>query len=1049
MTSLSQLLRALPGGMLLVGTLLAQRPGSTRFAEMQWRSIGPFRGGRSVAVAGVPTQPGTFYMSQNNGGVWKTDDYGRTWNPIFDDQPTGSIGALAVASSDPSVIYVGSGEGLQRPDLSVGDGVYKSADAGRTWRHLGLDDAQQIASIIVDPKDPNRLFVAALGHPYGPSTQRGVYRSVDGGVTWERVLYKDENTGAVDLAFDPADPAIVYAVLWAGRQGPWEYGNGYEGPGSGLFKSTDGGTTWRKIGAGLPTVAQGLGRIGIGVAPSNGRRMYALVDTKVGGLFRSDDAGENWTRVNNEERIFGRGDDFAGVRVDPRDQDVVYVANTSMYRSADAGAHFTAMKGAPGGDDYHTIWLDPTDPRIILLGVDQGATISVNGGRTWSSWYNQPTAQMFHVAADNRFPYWVYGGQQESGSAGVASRSDDGEISFREWHPVGLEEYGYAAPDPLHPGIIYGGKVTRYDERTGQVQEVGPVPVRNGTHRFDRTAPLVFSEADPHLLFFGLEVLWTTRDGGQSWRQISPDLTRADPGIPASLGIYQNDAKGVHRGEIYAIAPSPRDTGVVWAGTDDGLIQVTTDGGRHWRDVTPRELTPWSKVTQLDASHFDTRSAYASVSRLRVDNLAPYIFRTHDGGKSWTKIVTGIPADEPVDVVRADPEKPGLLYAGTEKGVYVSFDDGDHWESLRLNLPATSVRDLVVHENDLAIATHGRGFWILDDVTPLRQAAALADAPAYLVRPAPAWRWRWNQNTDTPLPPEEPAGKNPPDGAILDYWLKTPASAGVTLEILDTHGRTVRHYASTDAPEPVDTVALAVPTYWLRPPQLLSSAAGMHRFVWDLHYPAPAALGPEYPIAAIYRDTPRFPRGPVVLPGRYTVRLTVEGHRYDQPLTVRMDPRVPTPALGLAAQFGMAMRIYQAIDRAHQAVAEVRSLRSQVAERTSHASAGTAEALAALDTALAALLTGHDALEPVIGDLAGVYGIVEGADATPTTQAVAAAAKIERELDGLLRRWADTRTARVAALNNLLRQAALPALDPSKLPGPDAKVPEAAHQDED
>ncbi|HEU5358413.1 MAG TPA: hypothetical protein VFU45_04805, partial [Gemmatimonadales bacterium] len=980
--------------------------------------------------------------------VWKTDDYGRTWSPIFDGQHTGSIGALAVAPSNPDVIYVGTGEGLQRPDLAVGDGVYKSTDAGRSWRHMGLDGVQQVSAVIVDPVDPERVFVAALGHPYGANPDRGVYRSLDGGATWSKVLYRDENTGAVDLAFDPTDPQVVYAVLWAARQGPWEYDNGYEGPGSGLFKSTDGGTTWRQIGAGLPTPAEGLGRIGIGIAPSDRMRMYALVEAPEGGLFRSDDAGERWVKVDSEERIYGRGADFAAVRVDPRDPNTVFVANTSMYRSTDGGAHFTAVKGAPGGDDYHTIWIDPIHPETMLLGVDQGATITVNGGRTWSSWYNQPTAQMYHVAADDRFPYWVYGGQQESGSAGVASRSDYGEITFRDWHPVGSEEYGYAAPDPLHPGIVFGGKVTRFDERTGQVQEVGPVPVRDGTHRFDRTAPLVFSQADPHLLFFGLEVLWKTADGGRHWQQVSPDLTRPDPGIPASLGIYAPAAKGGHRGEIYAIAPSPRDVRVIWAGTDDGCIQVTTDGGLHWRNVTPPEMTGWSKVTQLDASHFDAASAYASVSRFRVDDLHPYIYRTHDGGRTWNKVVSGIPDDETVDVVRADPEARGLLYAGTERSVYVSFDDGDHWQPLTLNLPATSVRDLIVHENDLAIATHGRGFWILDDITPLRQAAAANGTAAFLFRPAPAWRWRWDRNTDTPLPPEEPAGQNPPDGAIIDYYLGDSTQGPVTLEIRNSSGQLVRRYSSADTAPTVDTVSLNVPTHWLRPFQPLSAAPGMHRFVWDLHYPPPTALGAEYPIAAIEHDTPRMPRGPVVLPGRYFVRLSVNGKSLEAPLVVRMDPRISTPSAGLAAQFSLAMGLYTAMDRAHDVLAAVRAVRAQVGDRRAHAAGVVADSLTAIDAAITALATSPDGLEPTVGALGGVYGIVEGADAEPTSQAAAAAHRLDRQVAHLEERWVGFRR-RLVGVNSQLQATGLAPIDLSSAPGSDARAPEVSHQDEE
>ncbi len=862
-----------------------------RFAEMRWRMIGPFRGGRTVAVSGVAGQPNVFYMAPNNGGVWKSSDSGRVWTPIFDDQPTGSIGALAVAPSDPNVLFVGSGEGLQRPDLSVGDGIYKSADAGKTWHHLGLSEGRQIAAILVDPKDAKRVFVAVLGHPYGPNPERGVFRSADGGETWQKVLYKDEDTGAVDLAFDPRDPRKIYAVLWSARQGPWEYGNEYLGTGSGLFVSTDAGSTWKPLTRGLPTIAEGLGRIGIAIASSDPNRMYASVSARQrsGGLFRSDDAGESWRRVNSDDRITGRPGDFAEIKVDPKNPDIVYSANISTYRSTDGGKTFTAIKGAPGGDDYHRIWINPENPQIMILGVDQGATITVNGGQTWSSWYNQPTAQFFHVSTDNRFPYRVYGAQQESGSAAVWSRGNDGAITFREFHPVGVEEYGYVAPDPLHPGVIYGGKLTRYDEATGQIQNVGPVPLRGAKDRFDRTAPVLFSPADPRILFFASQVLWKTSNGGETWETISPDLTREDPGSPPSLGHLADKDTGKHRGVIYSIAPSPKDVNTIWAGTDDGLVHVTRDAGKTWRNVTPPELTPWSKVTQMDASHFDAETVYASVSRFRLDDLKPYIYRTHDGGKTWTKIVGGLPENAPVNTVREDPERKGLLFAGTERQVWVSLDDGDHWQSLRLNMPATSIRDLVLHEDDAVVGTHGRSFWILDDITPLRQLdARVAEEPVHLFRPQLARRVRWNMNDDTPLPPEEPAGKNPPDGAILDYELKE-AAGPVTLEILDASGRPVRRFSSADKPEPLDEKELNIPTYWVRPPRTLSAAAGFHRFIWDLHYPPPAALsrGRDYPMTAIYQDTPRHPLGPWVLPGQYTVRLTAGATTSTQPLDGR------------------------------------------------------------------------------------------------------------------------------------------------------------------
>jgi photosystem II stability/assembly factor-like uncharacterized protein len=948
-------------------SLTAQTIDPSRYGELKWRHIGPYRGGRTVGAAGVAQQPNVFYIGVNNGGVWKTTDYGLTWTPMFDDQPTQSIGTVAVAPSDPNVVYAGSGEGLQRPDLSVGNGIYKSVDAGRTWQHLGLRDARQIAAVIVDPANPNRLFVAALGHPYGPNPERGVFRSLDGGRTFEKVLYKDEDTGAIDLAFDPSNAQTIYAAMWAARQGPWEYNNAYTGTTSGLFKSTDGGTTWLPLTSGLPSNADGLGRVGFAIAPSAPSRMYAWVTAARGtGIYRSDDAGSSWERVNSEPRVTGRGDDFGNVRVDPTNPDIVYAANTSTYRSIDGGRTFTAIKGAPGGDDYHTIWINPTNPDIMLIAVDQGATITVNGGKTWSSWYNQPTAQMFHVAADNRFPYWVYGGQQESGSAGVVSRSDYGEITFREWHPVGVEEYGYAAPDPLHPGIIYGGKVTRYDEATGQVQQVGPILVRDDRDRFVRTAPILFSPADPHMLLFATQRLYKTMNGGRSWTIISPDLTRPQAAVPSNLGVYSSDAaKIAHRGVIYSIGPSPLDAGIIWTGSDDGAVQMTRDGGAHWRDVTPKALTPWSKVTQIDASHFDRDTAYISVSRFRLDDLTPLVFRTHDGGRTWTPISDGLAVDAPVNVVREDPRTKGLLYAGTERDAYVSFNDGDAWQPITLNLPHTSVRDLIVHGDDLVVATHGRGFWILDDVTPLRELSRDAAAGPRLYAPQTAYRLRRDQNTDTPLPPEVPAGQNPPDGAILDYDLADSPRSPIALEIRNAAGAVVRRFASDDVPEPFDEQELNVPTYWIRQPQRLLISKGMHRFVWDLRYAPPGAVRHEYPISAIAGDTPREPLGVLVPAGTYSVTLTVDGETFTQALAVKMDPRITTTAAGLAQQFSLATRLATMMNESYAA--------------WQHATGDARRDLATLNA-----------------DLTTAYDVIEGADAAPTSQAATTVTALEQ-----------------------------------------------------
>jgi len=1001
--------------------------------------IGPFRGGRTVAAVGVPKHPNLFYIGVNNGGVWKTTDAGRTWQPIFDGQPTQSIGAIAVAPSDPNVIYVGSGEGLQRPDLSVGNGVYKSTDGGQTWKHMGLADGQQIPILLVDPKDSNRVFAAVLGHPYGPNPERGVFRSTDGGATWEKVLYKDENTGAMDLAFDPADPQTLYADLWAARQAPWEIGNSFLGPGSGLYKSTDGGSSWKPLGGGLPTVAQGLGRIGIGIATTS--RLYAQVDAdrEHFGLYRSDDAGATWRRMIGEERLSGRGGDFAEVKADPRNPDVVYVCNTSTYRSDDGGKSFTAIKGAPGGDDYHRIWIDPDDPQILLIGSDQGATISVNGGRTWSSWYNQPTAQFYHVITDDRFPYWVYGGQQESGSAGVASRGNDGAITFRDWHPVGAEEYGYIAPDPLHPNLIYGGKISRFDWSTGQVQDISPEPVRSGKFRYVRTLPVIFSPVDPHVLYFGASVLWKTLDGGNHWQQISPDLTRDKWEMPASLGIFTagDPEHGAHRGVLYTIAPSYKDVNLLWVGTDDGLIHLTRDGGGHWQDVTPKALTPWSKVSLLAASPHDAGTVYAAINRFRLNDLAPHVFRTHDFGATWQEVTRGLPKEAVVNAVREDPARRGLLYAGTEVGVFVSWNDGDDWQPLQLNLPTTAVRDLVVHGDDLVVGTHGRSFWILDDVASLRQldAQVTTTAPAHLFSPALAYRLRRDLNTDTPLPPEEPAGQNPPDGAIVDYYLH--AAGDTTLEILDGQGQVVRRFASTDRPEPVDPGEIAVPTYWVRPPRGLSGEAGMHRFVWDLRYPAPEAQQREFPIAAIYGDTPREPLGPFVLPGEYQVRLTAGGQTSTQPLTVKMDPRLQIPAAGLAHQLELARGLADALHRDAAALRQLQALRAQIKALPAKAREGKlGQAVTAFDTRLAALGSGtpkeRESLGRLNGDLVRLYDVIEGVDLPPTAQAEASYTELQGRTTALLGRWGELSGKGLGELNGQLGRAGVPRLTVEK-----------------
>ncbi|MBL8143115.1 MAG: glycoside hydrolase [Acidobacteria bacterium] len=972
------------------------------YGELHWRNIGPFRGGRSKPAVGIPSRPNVFYMGVVNGGVWKTTDFGRTWTPIFDGQSSGSVGAIAIAPSNPDVIYVGSGEGMQRPDLSIGNGVYKSTDGGRTWTHLGLRDAQQIPQMEVDPRDADHLYVAALGHPYGPNTERGLFKSTDGGRTFAKSLYVDENTGAVDVVIDPKTPDIVYAVMWEARQGPWENG-AFAGPGSAVYKSLDAGTTWTKIMNGLPTFAgDGLGRIGITVAPSLPSRLFATVDAGArSGIYRSDDAGASWTRVNADPRVVARPSDAAEVRVHPTNPDIVFVPTIVAWKSTDGGRTFTGWRGAPGGDDYQRLWINPLQPDTMIMSADQGVIVTVNGGDTWSSWYNQSTAQFYHVITDNAFPYRVCGGQQESGSACVQSRGDHGQITFREWAPVGVEEYGYVAPDPLNPDIVYGGKVSRFDRRTGQVQQVGPVPLRNADYRVVRTMPVLFSPTDPTTLYFASNVVWKTTTGGSSWQQISPDLTRETWDVPANVGVYRGTdaAKPSRRGVVYTLAPSPVDGRTIWAGTDDGLIHVTRDGGTTWRNVTPAALTPWAKVSLMDASHSDANTAYAAINTLRLDDVRPHIFRTRDGGTSWTRIVTGIPDGTVVNVVREDPQRTGLLFAGTEETVFVSFDDGDHWQSLRLDLPPTSIRDLVIKDDDVVVGTHGRGFWILDNITPLRQlAAGQVSSAVHVFAPQTAIRFRWNKYTDTPLPPDEPGAPNPPDGAMIDYVLAQDARGPVTITITNASGATVRTYSSTDAPE-VPVEGRNIPDYWIRPPQVLQATKGMHRFVWDLRHAPPAVQQFSYPIAAIAMNTPREPRGPWVVPGSYTVTIAADGVSRSQPLTVVMDPRVTLSTADLARIYTTAMGLY---DDLRATDAAMRDVRAAVRSAESVGQAGTAgERL----KALAPFSSGEASFARLNQQLAQLFGIVNGVDAVPTAQTQAAVDAVRASVKAQLARW--------------------------------------------
>ena len=1007
---------------------------------LRWRNVGPYRGGRTRAICGVPSQPNVFYMAPVNGGVFKSTDYGRTWQPIFDDQPTASVGAIAVSISNPTIVYVGSGEGLHRPDLSVGDGVYKSTDAGKTWTDLGLRDGQQIAQLAVDPKNPEKLFVAVAGHPYGPNAERGVYRSLDGGKTFENVLHRDENVGASDVQIDPTDSNIVYATLWESREAPWENGV-FNGDGGGVFKSTDGGKTWRQLTKGLPP---GVVQANIAIAPSKPSTLFSAVRTKtIAKLYRSNDGGETWGGTTDDPRpgLGIGGGDLPVVRFDPKNPQIVYSASVVCWKSTDGGKNWEGWRGAPGGDDYQNVWINPNNPDIILLGSDQGAIVTVNGGKTWSSWYNQPTAQFYHVSADNTFPYRLYSGQQESGSVGIKSRGDAGEITFRDWQPVAAEEYGYVVADPIDPDIVIGGKLTRFDRRTGQAQNILPVPVQTEDFRTLRTEPVIFSPKDPHLLFFSGNTLWQTQDRGEHWEKVSPDLSREKYELPACVGKYNDDAtKQAHRrGVIYTVAPSPIDANKIWAGTDDGLIRLTTDGGKTWSNVTPPNISTWQKISLIDAGHFDANTAYAAVNTLRIDDLRPHIFKTNDSGKTWTEIVNGIPAGQIVNAVREDPVRKGLLFAGAEKGVYVSFDDGANWEPLRLNMPASSVRDVIIKDDDLVAASHGRGFWILDNITPLRQLdRSSIDPPSpelrrtsnLLFKPQTALRVRFSLNPDTPLPPDEPAGENPPDGAMIDYSLAKDAAGPVTIEIKDSKGGSVRKYSSNDVPQKYDPKKLRIPEYWIRPLQSVSTKASMHRFLWDMHYDPVPNVEPEYPMAAVYRETAPAATSPWVAPGNYTVVLTVDGKSFIQPITVQMDPRVKVSGADIQEQFDLSWQLYQLRmklapigERFDDLAEQLTKLKARAAERPD-----VTQKLEEFNQILMKFGPPHPrpGAPPslfVLQSATRLFDEIQGADSAPTASIKSAVGDLRTKIGPMMDAWQKLQDVDLPGLNQQLKQA--------------------------
>ncbi len=1015
------------------GARSAETVDPSLYQALEWRLIGPFRGGRVLAVTGIPGDSRHFYFGAVDGGVWATEDAGRTWQPIFDSEPAGSIGAIAVAPSDPETLYVGTGEADMRSDIAHGNGVYKSTDAGRHWRYLGLADTRQVGRILVDPHNPAVVFVAALGHAYGPNAERGVFRSQDGGEHWRKVLFKDDDTGAIDLAFKPGAPDTIYAALWQTRRPPWSVYPPSNGPGSGLYVSHDGGERWVQVtGNGFP---RHPGHIGLATAPSEPDRLYALVDgpRDEGGLYRSDDDGVHWNHVSGDLRIWNRGWYFCSLTVDPKNADRVYAMDTIVLRSDDGGRHFIALKGDPTGDDFHAMWIDPTDSGRQILGVDQGTLITLDGGKTWSSWFNQPTAQIYHVSTDNRFPYWVYGAQQDSGAVALPSRTDsvDG-ITMQEFHEITPGgENGMIAPDPDDPDIVYGGTVEKLDLRSGQTRDVDPTLAYPAAHyRSAWTLPLSFSRSGKKVLYFANQRLFETTDGGEHWSPVSPDLTRPDPAIPSNLDpptAADDDHVGHRRGVIYTIAPSPLAAAGLWVGTDDGLVWRSDDAGAHWRNVTPKALTAWSKVGGIEPSHFDAAVAYLAIDRHRLDDDTPYIYRTEDGGRNWARIDSGIPRDSFVNVVREDPVTRGLLYAGTERGMFVSFDDGAHWQSLQQNLPMTSVRDIDVHGEDLVIATHGRGFFIMDDISALRQMATVHAGEALLFKPAAAIRVRTGAFTGTPMPKDEPLAANAPDGAIIDYLLPGDVAGPVTLAIFDAQDHAVRRFSSADRVKPPDPSKLAFAPEWVPPPVTVSTKEGMHRLVWDLRYPAPEGVGGGERRGGIWAP-----------PGSYRVVLTVDGRAYRQPLRVEPDPRTHVSEAALQREFELARQVEQASGRASAARAQATHLLEALESRV--ARGGPRRAQLASFMAKVTHLSGvqlhelpenvahpppprTDSLQALSTDLGKLEGAVDGADADPGPDERASYATLSSMLDSTLAEWQRLRDRDLAKLDAELRAA--------------------------
>jgi len=997
------------------------------YKGMHWRGIGPFRGGRALAVEGVSGEPGLYYFGAAAGGVWKTQDSGATWNPIFDSQPISSIGAIAVAPSNHDIIYVGSGEGALRGNITVGDGVYKTADGGKHWTNIGLKDTRQIGALIVDPHNPDIVLVAALGHAFGPNTERGVFRTTDGGKTWNKVLYRDENTGAIDVTFDPNNTQTVYAALWQVRRQPWNFSSG--GAGSGLFRSTDGGASWTELkGNGLPDGI--LGRIDVSVSAADSKRIYAMIEAKEGGLYRSDDSGAHWSLVSDDGRIRQRAWYFSKIYADPKAVDTVYALNTGMLRSTDGGKTFNLVNATHG--DHHALWIDPTDPRHMINANDGGASVSLDTGATWSTQDNQPTAQFYHVAVDNRFPYWVYGAQQDNSNLAVASFDDEGVIGPRAWYVAGGGECGFVIPDPRDALIIYSNSenaVGRYDKHKEQVQDISAWPVDNSghpaselEHRFNWTSPLMLSPHDPDRLYLASEVVWTSTDHGHSWKIISPDLTRNDKSKQiASGGPLTKDITSVeYYDTIFALAESPLSKGTLWAGSDDGLVHVSTDNGAHWKNVSPKDMPEWGTVSMIDPSHIHAGTAYLAVDRHRLDDLRPYAWKTANNGATWTNISVGLPEGAVVHAVREDPSRAGLLYAGTEMGVFVSFDDGAHWQSLQLNLPPSPIHDLLVKGNDLVVATHGRSFWILDNLTPLRQITpATAAQEVVLYQPQVALRLSYPDEVNT----RRPVGENPPAGALIDYVLKSKPAGEVTVNILDAGGKLMRHLSSTKTnkeEQPPEWPDRIVPT------DLIPAEAGMNRLVWDLRMDDPEQIP-----GAFYSGA--TPRGPRVAPGMYKVRLTVAGKTVEQTLKVAADPRSAGREAAIRVKVELQLKVFHDIDRLHHAVNGIRTARAALDKAATAASAEQkariASQLAALDPIEQELMQvnmkGSEANLAFPGKLnellASFAQTQDDADAMPTMQHLAMYKNLHAQLEVQLALWEKLRSGPLGALGASLK----------------------------